>query len=312
MENQNLGLLPSYGQLLEEMGRQLNKRKLLLAKRIFLVVWPYLLLVIVGYIFNRFYDIEAIVSANSLLFFVCFGLYLLLAGIYSIIMRFILTIEKQIWVDSYFDNKNLEPKDSWRIARKLFWPGFKFRLRILIRFFFVPILVSLVVIIVIAYVSYQFINDSKLLPSVFISIVFLFAIGFLIYSYYLKVKLRYSWFIFLDNFGKSYTFEMVMTDLNKLNEVSKTETFKKSLIVNLGTDTVKGIALLAVRNISRGISALGSTGQLFGSLFRIYGEEMTRQVTDLANISAQYMMYRFARKAAYGEEQSVNESVYGL
>lgn len=188
MENQNVGLLPNYGQLLEEMGRQLNKRKLLLAKRIFLVVWPYLLLVVAGYIFNHYYDIEAIMSANSLLFFVSFGLYLLFAGIYSMIIRFILKIEKQIWVDSYFDNKNLEPKDSWRIATRLFWPGLKLRLSLLLHYFFIPILLSLLVFVGVIYVMFQSINDGKLLAAVFVSIFFFVCSWFIYFLILFKSK----------------------------------------------------------------------------------------------------------------------------
>ena len=103
-----------------------------------------------------------------------------------------------------------------------------------------------------------------------------------------------------------------MDDMYKLNEVSKSDTFKKSLVANLGTDTVKGVAQLAVQGISHGLSLLGNTGQLLGNLVQVYGQEAARQVTDLANVSAQYILYRFARKAVYGEEQTINEGEYSL
>ncbi|MFA6295230.1 MAG: hypothetical protein WC666_02275 [Candidatus Paceibacterota bacterium] len=312
MENQNTILPPTYRQLLEEMGKQLNKRKFLLARRIFLVVWPYLLLIVSGYILNSFYDMEGFIREHLISFFVCLVVYLLLAVIYTIIVRFVLTIEKQIWVDSYFDNKNLEPKDSWRIARKLFWPGLVFRLNIFWRYYFLPIALTALALIGSIYLLSQFAYEYQSLLYILISIPLLFVIGLCVYAYYLKIKLRYTWFIFLDSFGSAYTFESMMIDLDKLNDVSKTDTFKKSLVANLGTDTLKGISQITIQGISQGISSLGGVGQLFGSMLRVYGEEAARQVADLGNISAQYILYRFARKALHGEEQSINEAIYTM
>ena len=56
----------------------------------------------------------------------------------------------------------------------------------------------------------------------------------------------------------------------------------------------------------------GEAGKLLGGITEIYGKELARQATDFGNISAQYILYRFARKELYGEEQVVNDSIYLL
>ena len=82
------------------------------------------------------------------------------------------------------------------------------------------------------------------------------------------------------------------------------------LLTNLGTDSINGIIQMAIGSISFGMSTLGKEGALVGNLVKVYGQEAARQATSLGNIAAMYMLYRFARKELYGQEQSVNEKVY--
>jgi hypothetical protein len=104
----------------------------------------------------------------------------------------------------------------------------------------------------------------------------------------------------------------MMEELKKLNSVSKSETFKKSLLLSIGADSLNGIATLAIESISYGLAQFGNTGKLVGNLLKVYGEEASRQATELGNISAQYILYRFARKEIYGTEQEINENIYKL
>ena len=141
---------------------------------------------------------------------------------------------------------------------------------------------------------------------------FVVPIGVFVYQYWVRVKLRYAWFIFLDHYGQDYSFKLLQDEVKKLNNISKSDAFLKSLVLNIGADSAAAVSNLAVQGITAGFGMLGNTGKLVGQVTRIYGEELTRQVTDLGNIAGQYILYRFARKQLYGDEQKINEVIYSL
>ena len=315
MQTNETSLPPVYKEIFEEIGRQLSLRKSALMKRILLITWPYLLLVIVLYIFNEISDFESLPQEQTSLYLKIAIIYLVISGIYSLIIRFIFKIEKQIWIDSFFDRKNLDSSQSWRIARKLFWPALMFRIKLWLRYFSIPI----AIIIALFGLAMQFIvplfnssDDYLVMLSSSLTLFAVCVIGLVVYGYYIETKLRYSWFIFLDKWGTNHSYKTMLEDLRKLNEVSKSDTFKKSLILNIGADSINSIAQLTIESISFGLSQFGDTGKMVGSLVKIYAQEASRQATDLGNISAQYMLYRFAHKEATGTEQEVNENIYNL
>ncbi|PIQ91522.1 MAG: hypothetical protein COV70_03285, partial [Parcubacteria group bacterium CG11_big_fil_rev_8_21_14_0_20_39_22] len=308
-------LPPSYKEIFEEIGRQLKLRKSALFKRIFLITWPYILLIIVSYVLNLIYDFKSFSQDQTFTYLKILIPYLLVAAFYSSIVRFIFKIEKQIWIDSFFDKKNLEPSESWRIAKKLFWPAFAFRIKLWLRYYFIPIVVIIIAFGLLIQVFVPTFNSSNSYEIILNSSLILFAvfvIGLVAYGYYLKTKLRYTYFIFLDKFGTASSYKSMLEEMNKLNNVSKSETFKKSLILSIGANSLNSIAQLAIESISFGVSQFGNTGKMVGNIMRVYGEEASRQATDLGNIAAQYVLYRFARKEVYGTEQEVNENIYKM
>lgn len=304
-----------YRKIFEEIGQQLKLRKSSLFKRTLIIVCPYLLLIVVSYIFNLIYIFDSLSSEQRANYYGYIIVYLIMSAIWSQTIRFIFKIEKQIWVDSFFDKKNLEPSESWKIAKKLFWPALFFRMKLWLQYYFVPIGIAIAVFSLGIYVfvpnfnnpsGYEFILNTSLVLFLFI------VIGIIAYGYYLKTKLRYAWFIFLDKFGTEYSYKIVLEDMKKLNDISKSETFKKSLILSIGANTLNSIAQFAISSMSHSLSRFGDMGKMTGKLISIYGNEASRQVTDLGNISAQYVLYRFARKEAYGVEQEVNENIYNV
>ena len=244
------------------------------------------------------------------------GVYVVLAMLYTAIVSFVFTIEKQIWLDSFFDKKNLTSKQSWKIAGRLFWPALWFRIRLWFRYFTIPVLVVLVMIFITIKSAFLTTTTSSHYDVVLVSSVValvVFCIALIIYGYYIRTKLRYGWFVFLDTWGVTDPFGTAIEEMNKLNEVSRSETFKKSLVAAIGTDTVRGVVNVAIGAMTRVISGLGGAGgKMLGGLVNVYTRELNRQVTDLANISAQYVLYRFAHKQVYGTEQEVNENIYKL
>lgn len=305
-------MLPGYKEIFTEIGKQLSLRKTTMIKRIFLITWPILLFIIANYFINAVYDFDTFTPEQFSVYLKFVLPYLVLSIIYTIVIRFIFRIEKQIWIDSFFDKKDLKPSESWKISMKLFWPVFSFRARIWLQFYLFPLVIAIALfVLIIQFILPIFIGyDMTIYSTLTLSVVFI--VSLVVYGYYLKTKLRYTYFIFLDSFGKNVSFGSMIDEMNKLNDVSKSESFKKSLLINIGADSVNSIAISVTGLIGNGIAQFGGAGKLVGNLVRAYGEEASRQVTELGNISAQYILYRFARKEAYGTEQEVNEDIYRL
>lgn len=317
MSESTAHLPPTYKQMFEEMGKHIGQRKKLLLERAALITWPLILLSLLSSAFKDVPVLGAIRDNNPMAFGVVFIPLILAAILYVWVCTFIFHIEKCIWIDSYFDQKNLEPKDSWRIAKKLFWPGFRFGLNVLIKYYLISITLSILALGLLVAAIWQAVDMTKgggdmTAPA----ILFLNAIGIFIftgiYNYYLRIRTRYTWFIFLDRLGENYSFDFVTAEVERLNQISRSDTFKKSLVANFGTDVVKGVTDMVVGVIGHGMAALGSAGEAVGKAAAIYGKEVGRQAASLGNLSAQYLLYRFARKELYGQEQQVNESLYSL
>ena len=138
--------------------------------------------------------------------------------------------------------------------------------------------------------------------------------------YYLRIKLRFSWFIFLDMYkgGKVQT-SAIYERMNKLNIIAKGEGFKKALIVSIGTDSLGAIVKSATSVMSEGLSAvvskipgIGNMGKMLGDVTKVYSEQLAQQVASYAEITGIYLLYMIANKEASQSEQEVNEYVYGL
>jgi hypothetical protein len=308
-------LPPTYKELLKAMGEQLKSRKSALMKRALLIIWPYLLLLVGGYLFNQVINFNTLPQQSRAAIALFVVVYVIFSVIYSIIVGFVFEIEKRIWVDSFFDQKNLSLEESWRISKKLFWPAVVYRFKISLYFYIIPIFGSLAAIAaLVALFIYSGTYDSATIGLTCFGALIVWVLGVCIYNVYARVILRYSWFVFLDNFGTSTTHTEYVSMIKKLNAVKKSETFIKALVTNFGTNSVEQIIKLAVGTVSFGVTNVlgGELGKMVGGAANIYGQTLARQAADLGNIAGQYILYRFARKEMYGDEQHVNETIYKL
>ncbi len=329
--NLNPTLPPTYGEMLKEMGAQLNARKSLLFKRVLLIMWPGLLFLVILFVLGKMDDagmLENLSASGQMGLMIAGGAYLLFAIVYMWIAGFLFEIEKQVWVDSHFDRRtsqggqtsgaaaDLTPKESWKIARKLFWPAFRLRLRIVWQYYLLPALVFAAILAGFGFWAGNSAAAATYASNIWIlaAILFLvFLVVAIVYSYYIKVKIRYSWFVFIDIYkGEPFDTKVVLSQMNALNAASKSASFKKALITEIGTDSAAVIANLAVSAIGFGVSQVPGVGQLLGGLTRAYGQELTKQAASLGKIGAMYLLYRYARKELFGSEQANNEYVYGL
>ena len=309
--------IPKYAPILEEIGKHLKERKNLLLKRSLQIIWPLFILFAYGTILSELYDLKSIADDQGLFapIFIPLWIIWILSLIYIVVMRSIFFVEKLIWVDSHFDGKNLEPKSSWKIAKKLFWPSIKFKLYIVFKYYVPSILLFIVAIAILnifvgslsvrAFAIVMFAQPILLLPGIFI------------YLYYLKIKLRYTWFIFIDTYGSDITYKEIIHRMNALNLINKSDSFRQALVINLGEDTIKSAINAVIRLVSAGVEKVGNIGgsglgRFLGLSARAYGEEVSLHVSHFAKLVAIYVLFRTAKKANGEDEQFINEKLYSL
>lgn len=318
-------LPPTYKEMLVEAGRQIWSRRSLILKRSLLVTWPIFILVIfqeIALIQTKSYALLNYFSIFWTLFTVC----------YVLVLRGIFSIEKTIWLDSYFDGKNLDGKESFRIARRLFLPMMGVWLKLIPKFG--KVLGAFLLAFTLESAALMFVVTSDrglktifgiptaayaILATAAFLILFAAAIYFLIVF---ALKIRYLTFLFLDFYtpGK-IDWQEFWKQLEMLNQVSKTEAVKKTLVAYLGSASANAIAQSAAADLEYGIHQSASYVKIFlasrilrviGSILRVFVGEVSYHVFSFGQGAALYLLYRHTREAAFGKAQKVNENIYKL
>lgn len=312
MENapiKNQPILPTYRQMLEEATRQLSARKYLLFRRVAYLLWPIWISIILGYAIKFRMDAQGVPFVfDSPFVFIGIVIWFFFVLFYTFIIGAIIDIEKRVWVDSFFDRKNLSPEASWRIAKKLLVPTIKFSLIILARFYLPAVAIFLSGLLI----PWILFEQGRLNAEAFVISFCGGIILMAIYVFMIHVQLRFFWFIFLDDYRKGCSFRTLLTIMSQVNKISRSDTVKRLLITDFASDTLNGLMRVTTTIIRQKLGSFGKVGQAAGALLKITADVMSSQIVSLGRISALYILYRYARKAAFQEEQKVNEWIYGL
>lgn len=306
-------IFPSYNETMQEIGRQLSLRRGTMTKRVIFMIWPPMLAVISLVLLNYFYKAGLLKDdwqyANILL--VAIAAWILFSIFYYYILSFIFDIEKRIWVDSFFDKKNLDPKDSWKIAKRLFWPYLRLQFEAFLRYL-LPAIVAFFVfaVYVLTPLSRQrWFMENSVLPVIVMLPSFIMAI----YFYYLRVILRYLPFVFLDRYGTDqFSYSGLFKEMRKLKKIEGAKTHTRTLLTHLSADIFTGFSSVAGAGVQAGLGQFGIVGKVLGVSARMTGEEAAKQVAAIGKIVTVYMLYQFARQQLYNEPQHINDGLYNI
>ena len=306
---QQIPPLPSYKEIIKEIGKELRSRKKLLAKRTLKMVWPGIVFILFSFLLITILIVlqpsQGALSSFPLFWplVVIIGLWLLFTAIYYPITAWIFSLERLIWIKSYFDKENLSPTESWRRAKSIAWPGFVFMSKIFLKFYFLPISIFLGTTIVSLIAMLKLNTDIGLLMLWFsIGII---GIPAVLYIYYIRVKkLRFIWFVFLDFYqDKDFSFKRAMEINQQLNQIHKGKIFKRALLLNLGVDSVEEATQSIVESIEDTLAGVAvnilppSVGiPLVGveKSAQMFTEELISQATELSRSIAMYILYQYA------------------
>lgn len=303
--------------MLEEAGRQLAQRQSLFSKRLLFLFLPPSIIYGTLFFLAKNYINEHTRDTNPELFkivIIVFPIVAIITILYVAVIYTVFGAEKRIWIDSYFDGKNLSGSQSWRIARRLFWSILTFNFSIWLRFYFIP-MILIAAFFVFAWwllLTSSFVNSNVYLQIILLLSPFLSLFSFPVYYYLIKTKLRFAPFLFLDTYGPTFSYKEYFNTLKELNKASGSDSFKKALFLNLGTDVVNSVFEVTIDAMISSLPKAGKIGEAVEQTGRAFAGESIQQVTDFGKMAGFYLLYKIARKQLYGEEQRINEYLYKL
>jgi hypothetical protein len=308
----NAPQLPGYKEIMREIMKQLNNRKGTLSLRVLLVLAPVLLGIGVMLVLGQMDDVLGNSFTESAFFWVpeiIAILSLLISPWWMLIVGHIFKVERIIWIDAFFDKVTVTGSQSWKMARKLFWPSVGLDLILFIRYY---LLIYLAVLgSITGYIALSVNHTIKFQPLVFIIGLIIIGVVLWLYGTYIRVKLRYVWFLFIDFHGtEQFSYKFLFSELKKLNSVYSSEAFKKLMVTSFGTDAAGEAVNIAVGAGTRGLAALGDAGKAADFFINTIAGESVEIAKDYAKTTAFYMYYRIARTVLYGQAQIVNGSLY--
>lgn len=309
METQN-PQSPSWNEIFKEVGLQLKSRSGLLSKRVLLVIST-VLLVFIGarllfFLNPSFLQNSSIDSQIEIVFWVTLGI--IFITITTIISMAIAKIERTVWLDSYFDGEKLTPEESWKISKKLYLPWSKLQSKLFLKYYSWIFVAGLGLFLLLYILMSDF---GRQLSVNFIiitwsSLFIITGISLIFWTRYLKIKLSYAPFVFLDMYNGSFTEQFwseCFSELEKLNKVSEGESFKKNVLLELGADaSVTLIQFISTQmRLGFGLSIIG-----------LAGKEVGIRIIYYAKLTGRYVLYRFAFKNIHGNTHHVNQFIYSL
>jgi hypothetical protein len=152
MENNQNSPSASWNEIFKEIGIQLRQRSGLLTKRVLFISAPALLFFLIIRIVLRMPNISSWLRSSDIstqIEGVYFGTFIIIIlAITTMIAMAISKVEQTIWLDSYFDGKNLLPQESLHIAKKLFFAWSRLQRKLFIRYY-IWIVISIIAVFIV-------------------------------------------------------------------------------------------------------------------------------------------------------------------
>lgn len=311
-ENQNVSV--SYREILNKIGQQLSLRKNDIFKRIVLISWPFVILAGVLYQIKNSNSLYQLIEAVPQSFYITMAIVIAILIPYYYLISFLVSIEKHLWIDSAFDNRAMDSKMSWHIAWKLIFPVIGLSFQVIVRYYLPAIAVVIIGFLGLAYTSSKadlvnFFGNVMWIPLICILLLIVVAV----YFYLLRTRLRFIFFLFIDRYNKDdFSYSGLFQEMKKLNEISKTDGFKKALVINFGSDVFYNVSLYVLGAIKSGLDSIGGISGFLGAIAKPFAEESARQIASFARLTAIYLLYSQARFMLYNKPQEENKYIYSL
>lgn len=301
----------SYKDILDNIGLHLKERQGLIAKRASFVSLPLILTVVPMIFFGELTKSMGMsAGATGFIFFILLFLVLFVGLPWAIIMGQIFKIERIIWIDSFFDKVQLTSKESWKLAKKLFWPSVLVNILVFIRYALPAIILSIGSITFYIMLSTQKVITFNWL--VFMAILIGILVALIAYVFFINIHLRYLLFLLVDNYkSKEFSYRSLFKEMHSLNRTTKNSEFTKMLVTLLGMEAAESASNVVIGALSGGAtSQMGGVGRAAGQATAMYASEVVATNKKYAQAVTFYIYYRVARELTYGKSQTINHKLY--
>lgn len=287
----------NYSELLQLISSQLKSRQSLIWKRVAKVSLPLAICAGIALSLTRLDSAPAWAWAAV-------GVATLLTFFWALITGFVFKIERVIWVDSFFDKNLINEGNSWAAAKRLFKQGVWLNILVIFRYY-LPVTVLFLAVFAALMIS----NDPQESDlTAFLLMVIIYPIFMFLYSYYVKFRLRYVWFLFVDTFGTpDFSYRNLFKESKILNRAVKSDEFSKLLVTYFGTD-VASAAAESIVGIMKGSLPGGNSAA--GTVVAQYASEVIAVNRSYAQLVTFYVFYRLGRQAVYGQAQVTNSHLF--
>lgn len=302
----------SYSDIIKTISEQVSLRKGALFKRSLAVSMP---LIIAFTLLTNESNLLPHGSSDFIvqLYYIAVAILFVIGLLWAFVASRIFRIERAIWIDSYFDGVDLTTKQSWKISRKLFWPNVLLSLNVFLRYYLPLLILWIAIIIGLGGLISNGIIEFNL--GWYVGIIVGIPISFLLYSFYVKIRLRYLVFTFLDLYGlPEFSYSTVFKKAVAVNKATKGDAFQKTLVVMLGSEALEYLTTSFVNSSVRwSTSRMGNTGKAVGDVAGFATSEVVAALRSYTQDITYYIYYQAGLSVLYGVDQRVvNQEVYRL
>ncbi len=332
MEQQKIG--PSWAEIFQNIGVQLHKRSGMLAKKVLKASAFGLAAIFVISLFGRLFNLgifdKFFIDKSNFIgipIFLYGTISLIVVIIVTIILMTLVKIEQVVWLDSYFDGKNLTPEESWKIAKKFYWGWSYLQFKLFYRYYLWVILAALILLPSWFYIFAlsDFAKNVGVIV-IFSPIIFIGGfVGLVLWQRYMKIKLSFTPFLFMDRYKggavqSSHFWHDFFEEMKRLNEINKDDSFKKNALLEIGADIAVTIEQHIIAQIQRGFSMAagvlpsvpGAVAGALGDTAAVAAGEVAYRIIMFGKLAGRQVLYNFAFKTLRGQEREVNEYIYSL
>jgi len=159
---------PSWNEIFREIGIQMNKRSGLLTQRVLWISAPalvfFFLIRLISNIPSTSSWLRGLDVSDQIEIVYLMTASVIILAITTMVTMAISKVEQTIWLDSYFDSKNLTPQESWKIAKKLYFPWGYLQRKLFYRYY-IWIILSILAVFALGIYAFVVSDFGRMLPE---------------------------------------------------------------------------------------------------------------------------------------------------
>ncbi|MBI2410155.1 hypothetical protein HYV30_03910 [Candidatus Kaiserbacteria bacterium] len=316
-----------WGDIFENIGVQLHRRSGMLVRKVLWASAFGFAAVFVLSLMSQLLSFDVLYQSGMInISSLVYGLVILIVVIIitSILMTLV-KIEQVVWLNSYFEGKDLTPKESRTIAVRLFGGWIQLQFRLFYRYYLWPLAAAVATVVSWLYIFAvsKWVRDPDAV-AILSTVMFIGGlVGIVLWQRYLKLKLSFAPFLFLNIYKRNASprfWSDFFKEMRRLNEVNKDDSFRKNVMLEIGGDIAVTIEQYVISRVKIGFSTgaailpsvPGALASALSNTASMAAGEIAYRVIMFGKLAGRQVMYDFAMRKLHGVGREPNEYIYSL